>query len=304
MRVVFMGTPDFAVPTLHALHEAGHEIPAVYTQPPRPAGRGKQEQTSPVHRAAEALGIPVCHPNTLRNLDAQADFLALQPELAVVVAYGLILPKAVLDGPTRGCLNVHASLLPRWRGAAPIQRSILAGDNVTGVTIMRMEEGLDTGPMLATAKVPVDEKTAGELHAELAEIGSQLLVGTVAHLDEIRPEPQPDFGATYAAKIDKAEARIDWSKPAELIEREVRAFAPFPGSWFELDRERIKVLRARVVGVNGAEGTVLDDKLTIACGNAAIRPLLIQRAGKPAMEAEAFLRGKPVPAGTVLRTAP
>jgi methionyl-tRNA formyltransferase len=304
MRVVFMGTPDFAVPTLHALHQAGHGIRAVYTQPPRPAGRGKQEQPSPVHRAAEALGIPVCHPKSLRDLDAQADFLALEPELAVVVAYGLILPKAVLDGPSRGCLNVHASLLPRWRGAAPIQRSILAGDHVTGVTIMRMEEGLDTGPMLATAKVPVDEKTAGELHAELAGIGARLLVETVAQLDEIRPEPQPDLGATYAAKIDKAEARIDWSKPAELIEREVRAFAPFPGSWFELDRERIKVLRARVIGVNGAEGTVLDDKLTIACGNAAIRPLLIQRAGKPAMEAEAFLRGKPVPVGTVLRTAP
>jgi methionyl-tRNA formyltransferase len=301
MRVVFMGTPDFSVPTLHALHEAGHEIPAVYTQPPRPAGRGKQEQPSPVHRAAEALGIAVRHPKSLRDLDTQADFLALEAELAVVVAYGLILPKAILDGPTRGCLNVHASLLPRWRGAAPIQRAILAGDHVTGVTIMRMEEGLDTGPMLATARVPVEDKTAGELHAELAEIGARLLVDTVAQLDQLKPEPQPELGATYAAKIDKAEARIDWSKPAELIEREVRAFAPFPGSWFELDGERIKVLRARVIGVNGAEGTVLDDQLTIACGNAAIRPLLIQRAGKPAMEAEAFLRGKPVPVGTVLR---
>jgi methionyl-tRNA formyltransferase len=301
MRVVFMGTPDFSVPTLHALHEAGHEIPAVYTQPPRPAGRGKQEQPSPVHRAAEALGIAVRHPKSLRDLDTQADFLAVEAELAVVVAYGLILPKAILDGPTRGCLNVHASLLPRWRGAAPIQRAILAGDHVTGVTIMRMEEGLDTGPMLATARVPVEDKTAGELHAELAEIGARLLVDTVAQLDQLKPEPQPELGATYAAKIDKAEARIDWSKPAELIEREVRAFAPFPGSWFELDGERIKVLRARVIGVNGAEGTVLDDQLTIACGNAAIRPLLIQRAGKPAMEAEAFLRGKPVPVGTVLR---
>ena len=301
MRIVFMGTPDFAVPTLTALHEAGHEVAAVYTQPPRPAGRGKQDRPSPVHLAAEKLGIEVRHPLSLRDLDAQSEFLALEPELAVVVAYGLILPKPILEGPARGCLNVHASLLPRWRGAAPIQRSILAGDHVTGITIMRMEEGLDTGPMLATVRVPVEDKTAGELHAELAEIGARLLVETIADLDQLKPQPQPELGVTYAAKIDKSEARIDWSKPAELIEREVRAFAPFPGSWFELDGERIKVLRARVIGVTGADGTVLDDKLTIACGNAAIRPLLVQRAGKPAMEAEAFLRGKPVPAGTVLR---
>ena len=301
MRIVFMGTPGFAVPTLTALREAGHEIPVAYTQPPRPAGRGKAERKSPVQLAAEGLGIEVCHPLSLRDLDAQADFMAHEADLAVVVAYGLILPQPILDGPRRGCLNVHASLLPRWRGAAPIQRSILAGDHVTGVTIMRMEQGLDTGPMLATARVPVEDKTSGELHAELAEIGARLLVETVAQLDQIKPRPQPELGATYAAKIDKAEARIDWSKPAELIEREVRAFAPFPGSWFELDGERIKVLLARTIGVNGADGTVLDDKLTIACGNAAIRPLLVQRAGKPAMEAEAFLRGKPVPAGTVLR---
>ena len=301
MRIVFMGTPEFAVPTLLALHEAGHEVTAAYTQPPRPAGRGKADRKSPVHLAAEKLGLEVCHPLTLRDLDAQADFLALEPELAVVVAYGLILPAAILEAPQRGCLNIHASLLPRWRGAAPIQRAILAGDHVTGVTIMRMEEGLDTGPMLATARVPVEDKTSGELHAELAEIGARLLVETVAQLDQIKAQPQPELGATYAAKIDKAEARIDWSKPAELIEREVRAFAPFPGSWFELDGERIKVLRARAIGVNGADGTVLDDQLTIACGQAAIRPLTVQRAGKPAMAAADFLRGKPVPAGTVLR---
>ena len=301
MRIVFMGTTEFAVATLLALHEAGHVIPAVYTQPPRPAGRGKAERKSPVQLAAERLGIEACHPLSLRDLDAQADFLALEPELAVVVAYGLILPKPILDGPKRGCLNVHASLLPRWRGAAPIQRAILAGDHVTGVTIMRMEEGLDTGPMLATARVPVEDKTSGELHAELAEIGARLLVETVAQLDHLKAEPQPALGATYAAKIDKAEARIDWAKPAELIEREVRAFAPFPGSWFELDGERIKVLRARTIGVNGADGAVLDDKLTIACGQAAIRPLVVQRAGKPAMAAEDFLRGRPVPVGTVLR---
>jgi methionyl-tRNA formyltransferase len=298
MRIVFMGTPEFAVPTLLALHEAGHEIPAVYTQPPRPAGRGKAERKSPVHQAAEGLGIEARHPATLRDLEAEADFLALDAELAVVVAYGLILPPPILDGPKRGCLNVHASLLPRWRGAAPIQRAILAGDHVTGVTIMRMEQGLDTGPMLATARVPVEDKTSGELHAELAEIGARLLVETLAQLDQLKLEPQPDLGATYAAKIDKAEARIDWAKPAELIEREVRAFAPYPGSWFELDGERIKVLRARTIGVNGFDGTVLDDQLTIACGQAAIRLLVVQRAGKPAMDTGAFLRGRAVPAGT------
>ena len=296
-----MGTPAFSVPTLLALHEAGHDIPTAYTQPPRPAGRGKQLQNSPVHRAAEALGIPVCHPDTLRDMEAQANFLALEPEVAVVVAYGLILPPPFVDGPPHGCLNVHASLLPRWRGAAPIQRAILADDSITGVTIMRMEAGLDTGPMLATARVPVEDKTSGELHAELAEIGARLMVETLAQLDVLKPEPQPEFGATYAAKIDKGEARIDWSKPAELIEREVRAFAPFPGSWFELDGERIKVLKARVIGVNGADGTVLDDELTVACGNAALRPVTVQRAGKPAMSAAEFLRGKPVPVGTVLR---
>ena len=301
MRIVFMGTPAFAVPTLVALREAGHDLPAVYTQPPRPAGRGKAERKSPVHLAAETFGIEVRHPATLRDLEPQADFLALEADLAVVVAYGLILPKPVLDGPGRGCLNVHASLLPRWRGAAPIQRAILAGDHVTGVTIMRMAEGLDTGPILATARVPVEDKTSGELHAELAQIGARLLVETVARLDQLKAAPQPDLGATYAPKIDKAEARIVWSKPAELVEREVRAFAPFPGSWFELDGERIKVLRARTIGVNGFDGTVLDDRLTIACGQGALRPLMVQRAGKPAMATEDFLRGRPVPVGTVLR---
>ena len=300
MRIVFMGTPAFAVPTLLALHEAGHEIAAAYTQPPRPAGRGKQARKSPVHLAAERLGIPVCHPASLRDLDTQADFLAHEAELGVVVAYGLILPRAILEAPARGCLNVHASLLPHWRGAAPIQRAILAGDHVTGVTIMRMEEGLDTGPMLATARVPIEDKTAGELTDELAEIGARLLVETVADLDRLEARPQP-AGATYAEKIAKLEARLDWDKPAERLEREVRAFAPFPGSWFELDGERIKVLRARVIGVNGAPGTVLDAELTIACGDAALRPILVQPAGKQPMEAEAFLRGKPVPVGTVLR---
>ena len=296
-----MGTPQFAVPTLKALHEAGHAIAAAYTQPPRPAGRGKQLQVSPVQAAAEALGIEVRHPETLRDLEPQADFLALEPDVAVVAAYGLMLPQPILAGPTRGCLNVHASLLPRWRGAAPIQRAILAGDHVTGVTIMQMERGLDTGSMLASARVPIENKTSGELHAELAEIGARLMVDTLAQLGQLKPEPQPELGATYAPKIDKAEARIDWSRSAEQIEREVRAFAPFPGAWFELNGERVKLLRARVIGVNGAPGTVLDEEMTIACGDAAIRPVTLQRAGKPAMGAEEFLRGRPVAMGTVLR---
>jgi methionyl-tRNA formyltransferase len=300
MRIVFMGTPAFAVPTLLGLREAGHEIVAAYSQPPRPAGRGKQDRKSPVHLAAEKLGISVCHPKSLRDLDTQADFLAHEADLGVVVAYGLILPKAILDAPAHGCLNVHASLLPHWRGAAPIQRAILAGDSVTGVTIMRMEEGLDTGPMLATARVPIEDKTAGELTDELAEIGARLLVETVADLDHLEARPQPT-GATYAEKIAKLETRLDWDKPAERLEREVRALAPFPGSWFEFDGERIKVLRARVIGANGATGTVLDDELTVACGNAALRPVLVQPAGKQPMDAAAFLRGKPVPVGTVLR---
>ena len=301
MRIVFMGTPAFAVPTLVALHEAGHEVVAAYTQPPRPAGRGKQLQPSPVQQTAAALGIAVRHPETLRDMEAHADFLALEPDIAVVVAYGLILPQPILTGPKHGCLNVHGSLLPRWRGAAPIQRAILAGDHVTGVTIMRMERGLDTGPMLATARVPIEDKTSGELHAELAEIGARLMVETLAQIDQLKAEPQPELGANYAAKIDKAETRIDWSKPAELIEREVRAFAPFPGSWLELDGERIKLLKARVIGVNGAPGTVLDEDFTVACGDAAIRPLTVQRAGKPAMGVAEFLRGRAVAVGTVLR---
>lgn len=300
MRIIFMGTPEFSVGTLDALHEAGHEIVCVYTQPPRPAGRGKQLQPSPVHRRAEALGIPVRHPLTLRDTDALADFLALDADVAVVVAYGLILPQPVLDAPRLGCINVHASLLPRWRGAAPIQRAILAGDQVTGITIMRMQAGLDTGPMLAKARVPVEDKTSGELHAELAEVGARLLVDTLAGIEHLRPEEQNDLEANYAAKIDKAEARIDFTRSAELIEREVRAFAPFPGSWLQLDGERIKVLKAHVIGVNGAPGTVLDDQFTIACGDAAIRPAVVQRAGKPAMAVADFLRGKRVAAGTVL----
>lgn len=300
MRIVFMGTPAFAVPTLAALHEAGHEIVAVYTQPPRPAGRGKQLQPSAVQVEAEIRHLPVRCPPSLRSPEAQAELAAFEPDIAIVAAYGLILPQVVLDIPKQGCLNVHASLLPKWRGAAPIQRAIMAGDPVTGITIMRMEAGLDTGPMLATARTPIDDKTAGELTEELAEIGAQLMVGTLIDLPMLHAIEQDDAEASYAPKIDKAEARIDWSGDAEAIERKVRGLAPFPGAWFDLDGERIKVLKAQVVVREGKPGTTLDDDLTIACGYAALRPLRIQRAGKPAMDVDAFLRGKPIPAGTMI----
>jgi methionyl-tRNA formyltransferase len=301
MRIVFMGTPDFAVPTLTALHGAGHEIAAVYTQPPRPAGRGKKPQLSPVQREAEARGLEVRSPVSLRGAEEQERFAALKADLAVVAAYGLILPKPILHAPRLGCINVHASLLPHWRGAAPIQRAILTGDHVTGITIMQMEEGLDTGPMLATARVPLEEKTAGALTAELAEVGARLMVETLADLPSITPEPQDNLEATYARKIDKAEMRIDWTHAALHIARQVRAFAPAPGAWFEHEGERYRMLAAHEVAGDGAPGEVLDDQLTIACGDAAIRPVLIGRAGKPVMETAALLRGKPIPAGTRLR---
>ena len=300
VRIVFMGTPTFAVPALLALVEAGHAVVAAYTQPPRPAGRGKQLMPSAVQREAERLGIEVRSPKTLRDLEAQADFAALEADLAVVAAYGLILPQPVLDAPTHGCINIHASLLPRWRGAAPIHRAVLAGDPVTGVTIMQMEAGLDTGPMLAATRTPVEDKTTGELTAELAELGARLLVEVLADLPGHHPAPQPDLGVTHAAKIDKAETRIDFTRAAEQIERQVRAFAPAPGAWFELDGERYRILAAQVVGREGAAGTTLDDQLTIACGHGAVVPTLIQRAGRPAMTVEELLRGRAVPAGTVL----
>lgn len=301
MRIIFMGTPGFAVPTLNALVEAGHQVVAVYTQPPRPGGRRGNELTkTPVHLAAEALGIEVRCPARLKDLAAEADFAAYEADVAVVAAYGLILPQLILDLPKHGCLNVHASLLPHWRGAAPVQRAILAGDHVTGVTIMRMEAGLDTGPMLARASTPVESKNAGELTAELAEIGANLMIEVLSDLAHHPGEPQSDREATYANKIDKAETRIDWARDAEFIERQVRAFAPAPGAWFELDGERYRILSAHAIGREGFKGTVLDDELTIACGHGAIRPQRIQRAGKPAMDTAELLRGRPVPAGTVL----
>lgn len=300
MRIVFMGSPDFAVPSLDALVAAGHELACVYTQPPRPAGRGKGEQETAVHRRARELGIEVRCPKSLKGDDEQARFAALGSDLAVVAAYGLILPKPILEAPKAGCINVHASLLPRWRGAAPIQRAILAGDEMTGVTLMRMDEGLDTGPMLLKRETEIGRKTAGELTGELAVLGAEALV---AWLDNPAPAvPQPPEGATYAAKIDKSEARIDWSRSAEEVERQVRAFAPAPGAWFEANGERIKVLEARAATAeSGKAGQVLDNRLAIACGSGVLRPLKVQRSGRGVMTPDELVRGFAVPVGTVLQ---
>ena len=298
MRLIFMGTPDFAVPTLDALAQAGHMIAAVYCQPPRPAGRGKALSPSPVQRRAEALGLPVRHPTTLREADEQAAFAALGADAAVVAAYGLILPVPVLNAPRLGCLNVHGSLLPRWRGAAPVQRAILAGDRLTGVTIMQMEKGLDTGPMLMSRATEVAGKTAGALTAELAAMGARMMVETLADLPH--PLPQPADGVTYAAKIDKAEAALDFTQAADAVLRQVLAFNPAPGAFFTLAGERFRVLEAEPADGTGAPGTVLDDRLAIACRQGAVRPVLVQRAGKAAMPADALLRGFPVAAGTRL----
>ncbi len=295
-----MGTPDFAVPTLAALVAAGHDVLACYTQPPRPAGRGKQLQPSPVQRAAEAMGIAVRHPASLKGETEQAEFAALAADIAVVAAYGLILPRGVLAAPRHGCLNVHASLLPRWRGAAPIQRAILAGDAATGVTVMQMEAGLDTGPMLLAEATAVARKTAGELTGELAECGARLMVVVLADLAAYPPVAQPEEGVTHAAKIDKAEARLDFARCAGEVERQIRAFAPSPGAFFELDGERYRVLAADVVAGEGMPGMTLDDGLAIACDPGAIRPILVQRAGRPAMDTAALLRGRAIPAGTRL----
>ena len=300
MRIVFMGTPEFAVPTLAALMAAGHEVVAVYSQPPRPSGRGKKLQPSPVHLAADAAGIAVLTPVSLKGADEQTAFAALDADVAVVAAYGLILPPAVLAAPRHGCLNVHGSILPRWRGAAPVQRAILAGDSETGVTIMQMERGLDTGAMLAVVRTPVAGKTAGELTTELATAGAQAMVAVLADLAGHPPVTQPEDGVTYAAKIDKAESRLNFARSAIELERCVRAFAPAPGAFFELDGERYRVLAADVVDGAGEPGTVLDDALTVACGTGALRPTLLQRAGRPAMDTAALLRGRAIPVGTRL----
>ena len=300
MRIVFMGSPDFAVPCLDALVEAGHEVVCAYTQPPRPAGRGKADQPTAVHKRAEQLGIEVRCPRSLKGADEQARFAALDPDLAAVAAYGLILPGAILEAPRLGCINVHASLLPRWRGAAPIQRAILADEEITGVTIMRMEEGLDTGPMLLKRETAVDRKTAGELTNELARTGAQALIEWLQKPSP--PEPQPEEGVTYASKVAKAEARIDWSRSAEEIERQVRAFAPSPGAWFEAGGERVKLLEAAIGDhASGEPGEVLDECLTVACGEGYVRALQVQRAGRGVMSPRELLRGFAIPKGTILK---
>jgi len=295
-----MGTPDFAVPTLDALLAAGHDVAAVYCQPPRPAGRGKGLRPSPVQQRAEAAGIPVRTPASLRGEEEQEAFSALRLDLAVVAAYGLILPQPILDAPRDGCLNVHASLLPRWRGAAPVQRAILAGDARTGVTIMRMERGLDTGPMLANWPAEIGRKTAGGLTAELAGIGAELMASVLERWPKVGARPQPENGVTYAAKIEKHEARIDFRKSAVEAERQVRAFNPVPGAFFEYAGERLKVHSAEAVEASGPSGTVLDDALTVACAEGALRPTSVQRAGRAPMTVQELLRGFPIPPGTML----
>lgn len=303
MRIVFMGTPSFSVPALDALVAAGHEIVAVYTQPPRPGGRrGKAAVPTAVHARADALGLPVFTPVSLRTAEAQQAFAAHRADVAVVAAYGLILPQPVLDAPTHGCLNIHASLLPRWRGAAPIQRAILAGDAETGVGIMQMEAGLDTGPVRAEARTRCSGKTTGELTNELATLGAELLVTVLADLDRHPPVPQSAEGVTYAAKIAKAEARIDFSRTAEEVDRQVDAFNPSPGAFFEHEGERIKILAADIedLAVAGEPGCVLDNRLRIACGSGSIRPQRLQRAGRGEMGVDELLRGFPVPEGTRL----
>ncbi|MBM1555805.1 methionyl-tRNA formyltransferase [Sulfitobacter mediterraneus] len=298
MRIVFMGTPDFSVPVLEALAAAGHEIAAVYCQPPRPAGRGKKDRPSPVQARAEQLGFEVRHPVSLKTPEAQADFAALGADVAVVVAYGLILPQAVLDAPARGCLNIHASLLPRWRGAAPIHRAIMAGDVETGVCIMQMEAGLDTGPVLLRKTTPIGaEETTALLHDRLSQMGAGAIVEALGRLDQLTPAAQPDEGVTYAAKIDKAEARIDWSKPALEVDRLIRGLSPFPGAWFELDGVRIKALGSRLADGSGTAGEVLGSDLRVACGAGAVVLTRLQRAGKAAQDTQVFQQGAQIGAG-------
>jgi methionyl-tRNA formyltransferase len=303
LRLAFMGTPDFAVPSLAGLIEAGHEIVAIYTQPPRAAGRGQREQPTPVAAHAARLGLPVRSPTSLRELQTQKEFVALKLDAAVVVAYGLLLPKPVLEAPRLGCMNLHASLLPRWRGAAPIERAIQAGDGETGLTVMLMEEGLDTGPILAMQRVSVaPAETGGSLTIKLAEIGGRFLPQALADFasGQLQPRQQPLEGVTYAAKLTRAEARLDWTKPAAVLEREVRAFNPTPGSWFLYANERIKVLKAAVLEGNGTAGAVIGPGLTIACGIGALRLIAVQRPGRRTMSAEELLRGFAIPPGTVL----
>jgi methionyl-tRNA formyltransferase len=302
LRLIFMGTPDFAVPMLIELAARGHEIAAVYTRAAKPAGRrGLELQPTPVEREARRQGLHVLTPKTLKTEEAQAEFRAFNADAAVVVAYGLILPKAILDAPRLGCFNVHASLLPRWRGAAPINRAVMAGDKESGVTIMRMDEGLDTGAMAMVDRTSITpDMTAGDLHDVLARLGADLMARALSALERgsLTLTPQPADGVTYAEKISKEETRIDWAKPWNEVHNHIRGLSPFPGAWFELDGVRIKVLRSTQGEGSGAPGTVLDDKLTIACGDGAVRLTQVQRAGKQPMNAEEFLRGTKVGNGT------
>ena len=300
MRLAFMGTPDFAVPVLQALLEAGHDVVQVYAQPSRPAGRGKALRASPVHVAAEAAGIPVATPDRFSEDTVLDDFERLHLDAAIVVAYGQILPQRALDAPRLGCLNLHASLLPRWRGAAPIQRAIMAGDAETGVAVMQMEAGLDTGPVLAQARTPITpDDTAQSLHDRLAAIGAPLMAKTLDRLP-LPAEPQAQDGVTYAHKIQKAEARVDWTRTAAQVDCHIRGLSPFPGAWCEIGGQRVKLLKSGITDGAGAPGQALDDHLTIACGTGAVRLITLQRAGKGAVPAQDFLRGLPVPAGTRL----
>jgi methionyl-tRNA formyltransferase len=307
LRLVFMGTPDFAVPTLVEIAGRGHDVAAVYTRAPKPAGRGMEARPSPVEREARQLGLPVHAPATLRTADAEAAVRAHGAEAAVVVAYGLILPKPILETFPLGAFNLHASLLPRWRGAAPINRAIMAGDAETGVMVMKMEEGLDTGPVAMAERVPIrPDTTAGDLHDELARLGADLMVRALGALERgsLKLAWQPDTGVTYASKIDKDESRIDWARPWQQVHDHIRGLSPFPGAWFEMAGEgapvRVKVLRTTPGAGAGAPGTVLDDRLTVVCGDGAVRILELQRAGRQAMKADEFLRGTNVAAGTRL----
>lgn len=303
LRIAFMGTPDFAVVALRALHAAGHEIAAVYCQPPKPAGRGHQVQKTPVHLAAEELGIEVRTPKSLRDVEEQKKFAALGVDVAVVAAYGLILPQAILSAPRYGCINIHGSLLPRWRGAAPIQRAILAGDTETGITIMQMDAGLDTGAMLIKDKVVITERTTAQgLHDELAQMGGRLITRTLDNLAKgiIKPEPQPEAGTTYAAKLTREDGKIDWAKPASEIERQMRALHPWPGCFFLLNGETVKLLAAEIVDKAGAPGTLLDEQFTVACGAQALRLVTVQRPGKTATDGGSLLRGLRLPVGSRL----
>lgn len=297
MKLIFMGTPDFSVPALNALADAGHDIVAVYTQPPRPAGRGKKDRPTPVHTRAETLGLPVLTPQSLKTEDALTTFQSHKADVAVVVAYGLILPQPILDAPTHGCLNIHASLLPRWRGAAPIHRAIMAGDAETGVAIMQMEAGLDTGPVLMSETLPIaPDDTTGSLHDKLSALGATLITQALDQYANLTPTPQPEDGITYAHKIDKAEARIDWSKPATEISRQIRGLSPFPGAWCDIDGERIKLLNATEAEAedNAPPGTHLGN-FKIACGTDAVQITKAQRPGKRPMDADEFLRGTDLP---------